>query len=68
LIWCTIVLIQNVVRRVSAIPGKPTEREDEYFARLEFERRRNVLDERATRPRAATTGETRFPDNGMATA
>jgi hypothetical protein len=42
-------VIQSVVRRVIAMPGKPTEREDEYFARLEFERRRNVLDERATR-------------------
>ena len=27
---------------------KPTEQEDEYFARLEFERRRKVLDERET--------------------
>ena len=28
------------------MPGKPTEQEDEYFARLEFERQRKVLDER----------------------
>ena len=31
------------------MPAKPTDQEDEYFARLEFERRRNVLDDRATR-------------------
>lgn len=31
------------------MPTKPTEQEDEYFARLEFERRRKVLDERETR-------------------
>ena len=28
------------------MPVKPTEQEDEYFARIEFERRRKVLDER----------------------
>ena len=28
------------------MPGKPTEQEDEYFARLEFERKRKILDER----------------------
>ena len=28
------------------MPVKPTEQEEEYFARLEFERRRKVLDER----------------------
>ena len=28
------------------MPVKPTGQEDEYFARLEFERRRKVLDER----------------------
>lgn len=28
------------------MPRKPTEQEDEYFARLEFERQRKVLDER----------------------
>ena len=28
------------------MPVKPTEQEDEYFARLEFERRRKALDER----------------------
>ncbi|MGH7307346.1 MAG: zf-TFIIB domain-containing protein [Candidatus Rokuibacteriota bacterium] len=27
---------------------KPTQQEEEYFARLEFERRRNALDERET--------------------
>jgi hypothetical protein len=27
------------------MPVKPTDQEDEYFARLEFERRRKVLDE-----------------------
>jgi hypothetical protein len=27
------------------MPGKPTEQEDEYCARLEFERQRKVLDE-----------------------
>jgi uncharacterized protein len=27
---------------------KPTEREEEYFARLEFERRRKILDEQET--------------------
>ena len=27
------------------MPVKPTEQEEEYFARLEFERRRKVLDE-----------------------
>ena len=27
------------------MPVKPTEQEDEYFARLEFERRRKALDE-----------------------
>jgi len=31
------------------MPGKPTEQEDEYFARLEFERKRKVLDEREAR-------------------
>jgi hypothetical protein len=31
------------------MPGKPTEQEDEYFARLEFERQRKVLDERESR-------------------
>jgi uncharacterized protein len=31
------------------MPEKPTEQEDEYFARLEFERRRKVLDERDAR-------------------
>jgi uncharacterized protein len=31
------------------VPVKPTEQEEEYFARLEFERRRKVLDERDTR-------------------
>jgi hypothetical protein len=31
------------------MPVKPTEQEDEYFARLEFERQRKVLDERDTR-------------------
>jgi len=31
------------------MPGKPTEQEDEYFARLEFERPRKVLDERDAR-------------------
>jgi hypothetical protein len=30
------------------MPVKPTDQEDEYFARLEFERRRKVLDERET--------------------
>ena len=30
------------------MPMKPTEREEEYFARLEFERRRKLLDERET--------------------
>ena len=30
------------------MPMKPTEREEEYFARLEFERRKKVLDERET--------------------
>jgi hypothetical protein len=29
---------------------KPTEQEDEYFARLEFERRRKALDESGARP------------------
>jgi hypothetical protein len=33
------------------MPVKPTEQEDEYFARLEFERKRKVLDER--KPQAA---------------
>ena len=28
------------------MPVKPTEQEEEYFARLEFERRRKILDER----------------------
>ena len=28
------------------MPVKPTEQEEDYFARLEFERRRKVLDER----------------------
>ena len=32
------------------MPRKPTEHEDEYFARLEFERQRKVLDEREVRP------------------
>jgi hypothetical protein len=31
------------------MPGKPTEQEDQYFARLDFERRRKVLDERQAR-------------------
>ena len=31
------------------MPGKPTEQEDEYFARLEFERKRKILDERDAR-------------------
>ncbi len=31
------------------MPAKPTEHEDEYFARLEFERQRKVLDEREVR-------------------
>ena len=31
------------------MPAKPTEQEDEYFARLEFERQRNALDERGAR-------------------
>jgi len=31
------------------MPGKPTEQEDEYFARLEFERKRKILDEREAR-------------------
>jgi hypothetical protein len=31
------------------MPGKPTEQEDEYFARPEFERQRKVLDERDAR-------------------
>jgi uncharacterized protein len=31
------------------MPGKPTEHQDEYFARLEFERQRKVLDERGVR-------------------
>jgi hypothetical protein len=31
------------------MPGKPTEHQDEYFARLEFERQRKVLDEREVR-------------------
>ena len=30
------------------MPVKPTEQEDEYFARLEFERRKKALDERET--------------------
>lgn len=30
------------------MPVKPTEQEDEYFARLEFERRRKILDDRET--------------------
>ena len=31
------------------MPGKPTDQEDEYFARLEFERKRKILDEREAR-------------------
>ena len=31
------------------MPVKPTEQEDEYFARLEFERQRKALDEREAR-------------------
>ena len=34
------------------MPVKPTEQEDEYFARLEFERRRKVLDERESQAAA----------------
>ena len=30
------------------MPVKPTDQEDEYFARLEFERRKKTLDERET--------------------
>jgi hypothetical protein len=36
-------VIQRAVRRLVPMPAKPTDQEDEYFARLEFERRRNVL-------------------------
>ena len=34
------------------MPVKPTEQEDEYFARLEFERRGKVLDERQSQAAA----------------
>src|SRR6058998_2483692 len=39
----------DAFRRSIPMPGKPTEQEDEYFARLEFERQRKVLDERDAR-------------------
>ena len=34
------------------MPVKPTQQEEEYFARLEFERRRDVLNERDTQTAA----------------
>jgi len=34
------------------MPVKPTQQEEEYFARLEFERRRDVLNERDTQAAA----------------
>ena len=40
------------------MPAKPTDQEDEYFARLERERRRNVFADRATR--AVVTEDTGF--------
>jgi len=39
----------DAFRRSIPMPGKPTEQEDEYFARLEFERKRKILDEREAR-------------------
>ena len=40
------------------MPVKPTDQEDEYFARLEFERRRKVLDEQESQ--AAEEGRQRI--------
>jgi hypothetical protein len=52
------------------MPVKPTEQEEEYFARLEFERRRKALDERETqaaeeeRQRVLAVGRGRCPKCG----
>src|SRR2546425_968539 len=44
-------LAETLFRKLGGcpMPEKPTQQEEEYFARLEFERRRKGLDERETR-------------------
>jgi len=39
----TLLVIQNALRGAHPMPGKPTEQEDEYFARLEFERHGRLI-------------------------